>query len=127
MCFPNSKNEDEEISPTYKQVVISEGIIEHIDSLFLNFDLEDGILAFVYESCYEIRIVYTSPEAKKLCEEYNYFEEEEENPFLDSYELDEENPFLDICEEKEQLPYVDNYEENEELPYIDTFEEDAAN
>ena len=50
---------------------VPEGIHEHIDSVYLNFDFEDGILAFVYETSHGVIIVWTSDEAEQfgqLCE-----------------------------------------------------------
>ena len=52
---------------SYNPTVIPEDIHEHSDSVFMNFDLEDGILAFIYESGYKVIIVYTSQEAEDLC------------------------------------------------------------
>ena len=96
MCFPKSQPEGEELSPlfledgslnvdeSYIQAVIPESVHQHIDSVYLNFDVDEGILAFVYESGYEIIIVYTSPEAEEFCEGLKICEEDEkENPFLE--------------------------------------------
>ena len=80
MCFPNSRKSDprplidEEgaiIEEESSDLHLPEGIHEHVDSVYLNFDFEDGILAFVYENGNGIIIVWTSPEAQQfgeLCE-----------------------------------------------------------
>ena len=49
-------------TPT-SNIVIPEDIIEHIDWPFLNKDLETGILALIYETRYNILIVWTSDES----------------------------------------------------------------
>ena len=59
------------IEPENSDLHIPEGIHEHVDSVYLNFDFEDGILAFVYETSHGVIIVWTSPEAQQfgeLCE-----------------------------------------------------------
>ena len=84
MCFPKDRKSepkplfDEEgtiVKEPSSDIYISEDIHEHIDSIYLNFDFEDGILAFVYESSEGVTIVWTSNEAKQfgqLCEALNY-------------------------------------------------------
>ena len=42
-------------------------IHQHIDNPLLDDNLETGILAFLYETSYGIRIVYTSFEAELIC------------------------------------------------------------
>ena len=116
MCFPNKQHiEETKIKPFYQNdgtlntdtsltpVVIPEGLNEHIDSVFENFDLEDGILDFVYENGVEVTIVYTSPQAQEYC----VFEEEsvDENPF-------EENQSEEISFSQEDNQFEENYCEN---------------
>ena len=50
---------------------IPETIHEHIDSVYLNFDIEsdESILAFVYECGNEYFIIWTSEEAMEMCNE----------------------------------------------------------
>ena len=80
MCFPKSTPcEESDLTPLYddegalntqentSDSFIPEGIHEHVDSVYTNFDIEDGILVFVYEAGNEIFIVYTSEEAQDLC------------------------------------------------------------
>ena len=81
MCFSKSKPDcerqynDEDGSVQEEQVntsvYIPESIHEHVDNVFLNFDVESeyGILAFIYEAGNEIFIVWTSNAAIKLCYE----------------------------------------------------------
>ena len=79
MCLPNSAPTEDELVPLYDEdgslhtdesfnptIIIPEGMHEHVDSVYLNFDLDDGILGFVYESGYEVIVIYTSPEAEEL-------------------------------------------------------------
>ena len=80
MCFPKF---NADVSPKYNkedgsvndkssnQSVVIPDMLEHIDSLFLNFDMnsDDGNLALVYEAGNEFFIVYTSDEAMELCNE----------------------------------------------------------
>ena len=52
-------------------LILPEGIHEHVDSVYLNLDFEDGILAFVYETSHGVIVVWTSPEAEQfgqICE-----------------------------------------------------------
>ena len=95
MCFPNKETSQDELEPLYQEdgsvnvdesyvtSVIPETIHHNIDSVYLlkYFDLshEHAIFGFVYESGYELIIVYTSDEAQEYCE----IEEELEDPFRD--------------------------------------------
>ena len=85
MCFPNGSQKsdptplfDEDgaiIEEQNSDVHVPEGIHEHVDSVYLNFDFEDGILAYVYETSDRVIIVWTSPEAEQfgqVCEALNY-------------------------------------------------------
>ena len=116
MCIPKfSASDENSLSPlyneegeliydnSYTQVEIPQAVHNHVDSVYLNFDieLEDSILGFVYESGYEIKVVYTSDEAQDLCEIYEEqiigddpFEKEpfDSEPF-DSNSI-EQNPFV---------------------------------
>ena len=50
---------------------IAEGVHEHVDSIYLNFDFEDGILGFIYENANGVFIVWPSSEAEQfgvICE-----------------------------------------------------------
>ena len=80
MCFGNSKpdlvayyaEEDGTVhSEDVNEMFIPENIHEHVDSVFLNFDVnaEDGILALIYQAGNETFIVWTSDEAIELCYE----------------------------------------------------------
>ena len=57
--------EDEIPNANASQCYIPEGIHEHVDSVYLNFNVEDemGILCFVYETSYNTYYVWTSAEA----------------------------------------------------------------
>ena len=83
-----SINTDDSYNPT----IIPDSILHHIDSVYLShlFDIEhdNAIYSFVYESGYEILVVYTSDEAEELCENLNT----EDDPFADSSSYSE-NPF----------------------------------
>ena len=86
MCFPKSTERDKDIVPIFdeegainepsnNELYIPEGIHEHIDSIYINFDFEDGILAFVYESSEGQFVIWTSQEAEafsQLCSALNY-------------------------------------------------------
>ena len=81
MCFAKRLPYRSDLKPMYEDdgtvndeiipnvVQIPEGIVEHIDNPFLNIDLEEGILAFIYESRYNILIVWTSDEACSYIQE----------------------------------------------------------
>ena len=65
MCFPKCSPCDKEIQLVYDEengsifeedppntgssLIIPEDIHEHVNSVYLNFNVEDGILCFVYE------------------------------------------------------------------------------
>ena len=79
MCFPKVIVDDEkdEIQPYFNQegtinepetIILPEGIHQHVDNPVLDDDIQDGILAFVYETSNGVHIVYTSPESQALCE-----------------------------------------------------------
>ena len=86
MCFPKctkcltdpiplfdkqgTLHEDENPNSISSQIIIPDDIHEHIDSVYLNFDLEEGILGFFYETSHKIFFVWTSPEAHDICEYY---------------------------------------------------------
>ena len=87
MCFSKTIKSDptplidEEggIIEVTNELYMPEGIHEHIDNVYLNFDFEDGILAFVYENGNGVFIVWTSSEAEQfgaLCEalDFNFLE-----------------------------------------------------
>ena len=59
------------------EILIPENIHEHVDSVYLNFDVESGILGFVYEAGNEWFIVWTSVEAMDMCNE----------PFIDFWDF----------------------------------------
>ena len=63
-------NEDENPNSVSSQFVIPEGIHEHVDNLYLNFSIEDGILGFFYETSHQVFFVWTSEEAHDMCEYY---------------------------------------------------------
>ena len=76
MCFPKCTNCAADPTPLLDDeggmieqentLNIPDGIHEHVDSVYLNFDFEDGILAFVYETKDSVIIVWTSPEAEEF-------------------------------------------------------------
>ena len=79
MCFAKELeldlhyNEDGSLNEpenTPVQVQIPEGVHEHVDHPNLKDDLQDGILAFVYENGNGIHIVYTSFEAELICSNF---------------------------------------------------------
>ena len=84
MCFPKDKKSEPTplldaegalIEEDNSDIHIPEGIHEHVDSVYLNFDFKDGILAFIYETRYGVIIVWTSEEAqqfRELCEALNF-------------------------------------------------------
>ena len=90
MCFPKSKPDftpyyDEEDGSIHEEntneiVFIPESIHEHVDNLYLNFEVSsnESILAFIYESGNETFIVWTSEEAMEFC--YEPFSEIAECP-----------------------------------------------
>ena len=65
------------------EINIPQSIHHHVDSVFLlkYFDInhEEAIFGFVYESSYEVIIVYTSNEAQ----EYLEYEEMMDDPFVE--------------------------------------------
>ena len=79
MCFPKFS---QDITPKFNEeegtlneennssIYIPEDINEHVDNVFINKSLEDGILAYIYETSDEIVIVWTSHEAEKLDESF---------------------------------------------------------
>ena len=79
MCFPNVLSSPKQnICPHFDENgainersnlnnVVRDGIEEHVDSPFLNKDLDDGILGFIYKNADEIIIVWTSKEAEEMC------------------------------------------------------------
>ena len=92
MCFPKCKQCEQEIKSYYDEedgsvvqennnsteLVIPENIHEHIDSVYLNFEIQspDCILAFIYEADNEMKfIIWTSDEAFQMCNE----------PFIDLF------------------------------------------
>ena len=80
MCFPKVTKPDptplldEEgaiIEEESSDLYVPEGIHEHVDSVYLNFDFVDGILAFVYENSNGVIVVWRSPEVQhfgELCD-----------------------------------------------------------
>ena len=81
MCFPNAKKSDlcakydEEgtiIEENSHETDIPEDISEHVDNVFLNRDLYNGILAFIYETKDQLIVVWTSDEAIALCQEMSF-------------------------------------------------------
>ena len=86
MCFPKGmiNCKEYELKPAYNEddrsfvteeyipnantneCVIPEGLHEHIDSVYLNFSLEDGILCFIYETSHQTLYVWTSHEVMLL-------------------------------------------------------------
>ena len=75
MCFANCTKYVSDPSPLLDEegglikedtLILPEGIHEHADSVYLNFDFKDGILAFVYETKDNLIIVWTSPEAEQF-------------------------------------------------------------
>ena len=79
MCFANTSEppeleayyeEDGSINEQIELVYIPDGIHNHIDNPVLYDNLEDGILAFIYENGQGLHIVYTSFEAELMCGEY---------------------------------------------------------
>ena len=129
MCVPKCQPKGEKLSPlflkdvtinvddSYKEAVIPESVLHHTDRVYLNFSVQDGILAFVYESSFEILIVYTSSEAKEICKGLNTNEEEEEeNHFLESDE--EENPFTNSYSDQEDKPLLES--DQEEYPLVES-------
>ena len=115
MCFP--RHCEEALSPLYKEDgelnidqsyapnIIPPDVHQHADSLFLNSDInsEDSIFGFIYQSSYEVLVVYTSDEAEELCEIHQE---------LVTGEIPFEDPFADE-------PFIDDYFEEQDL----TFEE----
>ena len=84
MCFPKCKDCEHKLNAYYDEedgsvnqdnsnaeMFINESIHEHVDSVYVNFDVEspDCILAFIYEAGNEVFIVWTSVEAMELCNE----------------------------------------------------------
>ena len=79
MCFPKCKQCDEEIKAVHgeedpfaeevgpntnaNECFIPKDIPEHIDSVNLNFSVEDGIFCLVYETSHQIIYVCTSEDA----------------------------------------------------------------
>ena len=81
MCFAKCTKCKSEIPALYdengafdeveeSQVIIPDDIHEHVDSVFENIDIEDGILGFIHETSYGLFFVCTSVEAQELCEYY---------------------------------------------------------
>ena len=71
MCFPKCTKcvsdptpllDDEGTVIEEDYLVLPDEIHEHVDSVYLNFDFEDGILAFVYETKNGIIVVWMGPE-----------------------------------------------------------------
>ena len=77
-----------DVDDSYKPCVIPNDILHHIDSVHLlkYFDIEhkDAIYGFVYESGYEIIIVYTSDEAEQLYENLTTEDDPFDNDSSDS-------------------------------------------
>ena len=66
---------DEEIpNSNASECYIPESIHEHVDSIYLSFDLDDinSILCFMYETSHETLYVWTSPEAMEYYNNYYY-------------------------------------------------------
>ena len=92
MCFANKPLHRTDLTPKYDQEngTISDTVTsnvsnpipvdipEHVDNPFLNTEIEDGILALIYETQDEVITVWTSQEA---CEIEN---ESEETPSYNS-------------------------------------------
>ena len=99
MCFPTKEQPEAELAPLFLEdgsvnteennTFIPEGLNEHIDSVYLNFNVEDGILAFVYECGNEMIIVYTSAEAEEYCEET-------EGMIIEECDKPCDNPFCEL-------------------------------
>ena len=80
MCWPNCCkcnkdplplfDEDGSIVEDTSNELIIPDTHEHVDSVYLNFDIEDGILGFIYETSHGAIIVWTSQEAQDLCAYY---------------------------------------------------------
>ena len=76
MCYPKCIHCEKDPSPLVdeegvmieeeNELYLPEGIHEHADSVYLNFNFEDGILAFIYETSNGVIIVWTSPEAEQF-------------------------------------------------------------
>ena len=77
MCFPHCSNCQKDPKPLFDEegtvveesnsdIYIGEDLHEHADSVYLNFDVEDGILALVYENSNGTIWVWTSPEAEQF-------------------------------------------------------------
>ena len=144
MCIPKKQTqEDTELKPLYQQdgtlnvdntgPIIPEGVLEHVDSISENFNVEDGILGFMYESGNEILIVYSSLEAEEYCEQ-----EDEDNPFVSDSEEEENlfsgnldhddvlnsgfghvtDPEYEVADINQVTHFEDHFEE-ETLPYIE--------
>ena len=77
MCFANLRASESTLEPLYNpdgeiieqqtEIYVPDEIHEHVDSVFLNRDLENGILGFMYETSYAVIVVWTSEEAQLLC------------------------------------------------------------
>ena len=86
MCFPNCTKFLNDPTPMYddegtlnkqeeNELYVDDRIHNHVDSICVNFDVEDGILAFIYENANGLIIVWTSEEAEafgQLCEALEY-------------------------------------------------------
>ena len=82
MCFPTFSKSVNKPTPLYNEdgtlndqqeseIYVNEAIPEHIDNIYINFDFEDGILAYVYKNANGVFIVWTSQEAEEfgqICE-----------------------------------------------------------
>ena len=107
MCFPKGVDDRHHVKPqydddgsliydeSYVKSVIPSNVPHHIDSVnlakFFKIDHDNPIFGFVYESSYEVLIVYTSDEAEKL--DLPIYEEESlepEDPFADESSFEEE-------------------------------------
>ena len=60
---------DENTSNTSSTMYIPEEMPEHVDSPFLDRNVDTGILAIIYENSDEILIVWTSDEAYEYIEQ----------------------------------------------------------
>ena len=77
MCFAKCNLCKNSINPKYNEdgtvndetnneLVIPEGVHEHVDNVDINISLEDGIVAFIYETKDVFVVVWTSHEAAEL-------------------------------------------------------------
>ena len=136
MCFPKFQGDENKLSPLYNEdgelntdesylpVHIPPGLQQHSDNLFLNSDinLEYSILGFVYESSYEVLIVYTSDEAEELCEEIITGQ----NTFKDNQIQEDQSSFDPFADDSFDEVILDkfNFEEGElKKPVEDLFDE----